>query len=124
HVAGFTNGTVTSSGVSAVWQIAPVISLRAWTMHVDDTVRAPLPSGPYYPPGTPATVNAFWTTYDNGFLRVDAVYRRDVLNNGPFEHVDGDVSGPIAGRLRWYAGVEDRQRTTYLDVGLRFTSGP
>ena len=121
HVAGFTNGTVTSSGVSLAWQLAPAVSLRAWTMHVGDTTGAPLPYSPYYPPGTPATVNAFWATYDNGFVRVDAVYRRDVLNNAPFEHVDGDVSGPINGRLRWYAGIEDRQRTTYVDVGFRLT---
>jgi hypothetical protein len=125
HVAGFTNGTVTSTGVSVAWQVAPAISLRAWTMHVDDTTATSPPYIPFYPSGTPATVNAFWLTYDNGgALRVDAIYRRDVLNGAPFEHVDGDVSGPISGRLRWYAGVEDRQRTTYLDVGLRFTAGP
>lgn len=119
HVAGFTNGLVTSAGLALAWQVAPTISLRAWTMHVDDTAVPAPPNAPYYPPGAPATVNAFWLTYDNGALRADAVYRRDVLNGEPFEHVDGDVSGPITGRLRWYAGVEDRQRTTYLDVGLR-----
>ena len=119
HVAGFTNGVVTSTGVSLAWQFAPVISLRAWTMHVDNTTAASPPYVPFYPSGAPATVNALWLTYDNGALRVDAIYRRDVLNGAPFEHVDGDVSGPISGRLRWYAGVEDRQRTTYLDVGFR-----
>ena len=73
HVAGSTNGTVTSTGVSVAWQIAPAISLRAWTMHVDDTTVATPPYSPFYPSGTPATVNAFWLTYDNGgALRVDA----------------------------------------------------
>ncbi len=119
RVVGFTNGTVTSAGASVAWQIAPAISMRAWTMHVDDTTVAPVPN-PFYPSESPETVNAFWLTYDNGALRADAIYRRDLLNGAPFEHVDGDVSGPINGRLRWYAGVEDRQRTTYLDVGLRF----
>lgn len=120
HVAGSTNGIVTSTGVSVAWQIAPVLSLRAWTMHVNDTTAPSPPYVLFYPPGAPATVNALWLTYDNGgALRIDAIYRRDLLNGAPFEHVDGDVSGPISGRLRWYAGVEDRQRTTYLDIGLR-----
>ncbi|MGC2327130.1 MAG: hypothetical protein WA604_10495, partial [Candidatus Sulfotelmatobacter sp.] len=72
RVAGFTNGMVTSTGVSVAWQVAPAISLRAWTMHVDDTTAASPPYIPFYASGNPATVNAFWLTYDNGgALRVD-----------------------------------------------------
>jgi hypothetical protein len=54
-------------------------------------------------------------------VRLDAIYRRDLLDGGPFQHLDASISGPIAGRFRWYAGVEDRQHTTYLGVGLRFS---
>lgn len=123
RINGFTNGTVTSSGLGVAWQIAPAIALRAWTMHVGDSTL-PAYGNPYYSGAAPANVNAMWLTYDNGgALRVDAIYRRDVLDDQPFEHVDADVSGPIIRRLRWYAGVEDRQRTTYLDAGLRF-GGP
>ncbi|MBV8372660.1 MAG: carboxypeptidase regulatory-like domain-containing protein [Candidatus Eremiobacteraeota bacterium] len=123
HVNGFTNGFVTSDGASIAWQIAPTIALRAWTMRVADTT-APTYANPYYPAGFPSNVNAVWLTYDNfAALRVDAIYRQDVLDRAPFEHFDGDVSGPINGRLRWYAGVEDRQRTTYLDAGIRI-GGP
>jgi hypothetical protein len=120
RVRGYTDGLVTSSGASLAWQIAPAISLRAWTMYVADTTAPPI--GPtLYPTGTPSNVNALWLTYDNGpGLRIDAIYRRDLLDREPFEHVDASVSGPVANHLRWYAGVEDRQRTTYLDVGFRF----
>lgn len=123
-VSGFTNGVVTSSGLAVSWQIAPVLALRAWAMHVGDTT-APSNASPYAPYGQPAGVNAFWLTYDNaGALRVDAIYRRDLLDGHPFEHVDGDVSGPLGRGLRWYAGVEDRQHATFLDIGLRFSTNP
>jgi hypothetical protein len=92
-------------------------------MRVTDTVPAYALTTAYaYDGSTTPTVNAFWLTYDAtpGGLRLDAIYRRDLLDGAPFYHVDGDLSGPIADRLRWYAGVEDRTRRTFLDVGLRF----
>ena len=120
-VRGASSGTITSAGLSATWQVAPAISLRAWTMHVTDTVPVYGIGSPY--DGTAPTVGAAWLTYENpGALRIDAIYRRDLLDAAPFYHVDGDVSGPIAGSLRWYAGVEDRMRRTFLDVGLRLTT--
>lgn len=121
RVRGYTDGLVTSGGASIAWQIAPQLSLRAWTMEVTDTT-APPAGAPYFPIGTPSNVNAVWLTYQNGgALRVDTIYRRDLLDGTPFEHLDGDVSGPITGRLRWYAGVEDRYRTTYFDAGFRLS---
>lgn len=121
RVGGYTDGLVTSGGASIAWQVAPQLSLRAWTMYATDTTAPPV-SAPYFPIGTPSNVNAFWLTYQNGSgLRVDAIYRRDLLDGVPFEHLDGDVSGPITGRLRWYAGVEDRYRTTYVDAGFRLS---
>ncbi|HLY04013.1 MAG TPA: carboxypeptidase-like regulatory domain-containing protein [Candidatus Cybelea sp.] len=120
HVAGASSGTITSAGLSAIWQVAPAISLRAWTMHVTDTVPA-YGETTAYDGNTAPTVNAFWLTYDsNNGIRLDAIYRRDLLGGAPFYHVDGDLSGPIANRLRWYSGIEDRMRRTFLDVGLRF----
>jgi hypothetical protein len=121
-VRGATSGTITSVGLSATWQIAPAIALRTWTMHVTDT--APLfPS--MLPPygGTAPTVSALWLTYDNGgALRIDAIYRRDLLDNAPFYHLDAAISGPVSGRLRWYAGTEDWMRRTFVNVGLRFAA--
>lgn len=119
HVAGAAAGTISSAGISASWQIAPALSLRAWTMHVSDNIP-PVTTLGAYPFAPSPTENAAWLTYDaNGSLRVDAIYRRDLLDGAPFYHVDGDISGPIAQRLRWYAGVEDRLRRTFLDAGFR-----
>lgn len=118
NVTGVSTGKILSTGFSATWQISTALALRAWTMHVTDGV-------PLYAAGLPfggaSTVNAFWLTYDTGGgVRADVIYRRDLLNALPFYHVDGAISGPIDQRLRWYAGVEDRQQRTFVDAGLRF----
>ena len=74
RVAGASSGTITSAGLSAIWQVAPSIALRAWTMHVTDTVPAYALTTAYDGSTTP-TVNAFWLTYDAtpGGLRLDAI---------------------------------------------------
>jgi hypothetical protein len=116
---GAWTGTTTSTGFSAIWQIAPAISLRAWTMHVDDTL--PLYGGGLPYGGTAPTVNALWLTYDlPAGVRADAIYRRDLLDGAPFYHFDGAVSGPIANGLRWFAGAEDWMHRTFVQVGIRF----
>jgi hypothetical protein len=119
NVSGASSGKITSAGLSAIWQIAPTLSLRAWTMHVTDT--APIYGGVLPYGGAAPTVTAVWLTYDTGSaVRADAIYRRDLLDGEPFYHVDGAISGPLAERLRWYAGAEDRMHRTFVDVGLRF----
>ena len=121
RVRGFDNGLVTSSGLSVGWQISPLFSLRAWRMLVTNSTYA-TQQAPSYPIVPQPSTAAVWMTYQNGdALRFDAIYRRDLLNNAPFYHFDGDISGPIAPRLRWYAGAEDRQQRTFVDVGLRFS---
>ncbi len=120
RVRGYFNGIVTSDGFALDWQAAPNLSVRAWTMFVSNAIGA-TEQAPYAPSASPA-VDALWLTYENGgALRVDAIYRRDVLDGAPFFHFDGDVSGPISPRLRWYAGAEDRQRVTAIDAGVRFS---
>jgi hypothetical protein len=120
RVAGASSGTITSTGLSATWQVAPSLVLRAWTMHVTDTVPA-YEETTAYDGNIAPTVNAFWLTYKlNGGIRLDTIYRRDLLDGAPFYHVDADLSGPIANWVRWYSGVEDRMQRTFLDVGLRF----
>jgi hypothetical protein len=120
NVSGASSGRITSTGFAAIWQVAPAISLRAWTMHVTDTAPLYAAGIPY--DGAAPTVNAFWLTYDTGSsaVRADLIYRRDLLDAMPFYHVDGAISGPIANRLRWYAGTEDRMHRTFIDLGLRF----
>jgi hypothetical protein len=116
---GAWTGTTTSTGVSAIWQIAPALSLRTWTMHVNDTL--PLYGGALPYGGAAPTVNAFWLTYDlSAGVRADAIYRRDLLDGAPFYHFDGAISGPIADGLRWFAGAEDWMHRTFVQAGVRF----
>lgn len=118
-VNGTWTGTITSTGFAATWQVAPTLSLRAWTMHVTDTVPLYLGGLPYG--GAAPTVNALWLTYDTGAgVRADVIYRRDLLEGVPFYHVDGSISGPLASRIRWYAGAEDWLHRTFVDAGIRF----
>jgi len=118
-VNGTWTGTVTSTGFAATWQVAPTLSLRAWTMHVTD--NAPFYGGGLPYGGTAPTVNALWLTYDVGAgVRADVIYRRDLLEGAPFYHTDGAISGPLAARLRWYAGAEDWLHRTFVDAGIRF----
>lgn len=122
NVAGSAWGRIASEGLAATWQVAPTLALRAWSMHVTDTVRSMLPNA--YVPGSAdglaPTTGALWLTYENaGAVRADAIYRRDLLDGMSFFHVDGDLSGPLRGSLRWYVGAGDRQRHGFLDVGLR-----
>ncbi len=120
NVSGSASGAIASVGVSAVWQVAPAISVRTWTMHVTDS--APL-YGAVLPYGPTPTVNAIWFTYDTGnAIRADVLYRRDLLDALPFYHFDGAISGPIGDRLRWYAGAEDRLHRTFVDAGIRFSA--
>ncbi len=119
RVTGYSNGLVTSGGVAMTWQLSPLISVRAWTMHVADAV-ARTSQAPYAGSQIEPTVSAYWLTYDNDALRVDAIYREDLLNAQPYRHFDGDISGPISRRLRWYVGSEDWQHRPTVDVGLRF----
>jgi hypothetical protein len=119
NVSGVSTGRITSTGISAVWQVAPAISLRAWTMHLTNTAGGYATAA--IPFGVGTSVGAVWLTYDTGSaLRADAIYRRDLLDGVPFYHFDGAISGPIAGRVRWYAGAEDRMHRTFVDVGVRF----
>jgi hypothetical protein len=118
-VNGAWTGTITSTGFAATWQVAPDLSLRAWTMHVTDTVPLYLGGLPYG--GAAPTVNALWLTYDTGAgVRADVIYRRDLLEGAPFYHVDGSISGPLTNRIRWYTGAEDWLHRTFVDAGIRF----
>jgi hypothetical protein len=122
NVAGLDNGPVSAAGASVAWQISPALSLRAWTLRTDD---ASLPSrrifrfGAQPPAATPASL---WLTYESAQgLRLDAIWRRDLLDYRPDPHLDASVSGPLIGALRWFAGSERRAGTRYISAGLRYS---
>jgi hypothetical protein len=108
-------------GASLVWQVAPTISLRAWTLRA-----TPLDfSSPYQPyaafAGLDASRQVLWASYANGDgLRVDAIVHRDGVA-GNAVPLDADLWLPVVPRAaisigcarvngvrRYYAGLRSR----------------
>ncbi len=122
-IGGSASAQLGGSGVSAVWQVAPSLALRAWTLVARGTSGAAEPS-PYQPPGIGADASPYapalgepvnddryvvWLTAGNE-LRVDAIARTG--------SIDGDVSVPIGARLRLDVGTsgEFTRRTTTIGI--------
>jgi hypothetical protein len=99
--SGYGYGTVGGSGISAIWQIAPSLALRSWTLISSHTGSNPFFTFPGYPGGTYATGtgtldrNVTWLTAGSA-LRVDAIWRSGNL--------EGDISIP-AGQIRFVLGT-------------------
>jgi hypothetical protein len=118
------NGTVRALGFSFDWQIAPALSLRAWTLYFNDLTQpyeSLLRFGRAAQSGTPGSV---WLTYENpSGLRLDGIYRADLLDALPDRHLDASLSAPLADRMRVFVSTERRRDTRYVDAGIRF-EGP
>jgi len=97
-----------SAGASLGWQVAPVLSLRTWLLETQSSTIGP------------RTVGSAWLTYTTPGLRVDAIWRRDLLDTQPDAHLDGSIGGPLGPRLGWFVSTERRNGTRATDVGIRF----
>jgi hypothetical protein len=118
------NGTVRAVGVSLAWQVAPAISLRAWTLYFNDQTQPYEALVRFGRPVQSGTPGSLWLTYDNpSGLRLDGIYRADLLDALPNRHVDASLSAPLADRLRWFVSTERRLDARYVDAGIRF-EGP
>ena len=104
-IANAAYGTTGGSGISTVWQIAPSLSVRAWTLisrengDNDDTYPGVYPglAGGVYATGTTTLDrNVTWITAGN-VLRVDAIWRGGNL--------EGDLSLPAGSGVRFVAGT-------------------
>ncbi|HEY9181364.1 MAG TPA: hypothetical protein VIO32_11645, partial [Candidatus Baltobacteraceae bacterium] len=120
RVSGLDTGTVHSAGVSAAWQIAPAFALRAWLLRDNDDTR---PYEAVYRFGArprPSTVGSYWLTYEAAGVRIDAIYRRDLLDYGADPHFDASLSLPLRSGVRIFAASERRAGVRYASAGLRF----
>ncbi|MGB6061708.1 MAG: carboxypeptidase-like regulatory domain-containing protein [Candidatus Aquilonibacter sp.] len=97
-----------SSGAELAWQIAPSVSLRTWWLDVHPHA------------GSAQSVGSAWLTAQSGVLRLDLIWRRDLLDLAGDAHLDGSISGPIGIRMRWFAQTEQFAHTRITDVGVRF----
>lgn len=120
-VTNLDQGMVHTAGAQITWQIAPVLSLRAWEMHVNDTTKTEYPLFRFARTPIPSTVGSIWLTYDlPGGIRADAIYRRDLIDYSPDQHLDASISGPLSHGLRWFALTERRHGERYAGAGLQF----
>lgn len=120
HVSDLDTGTVSAGGAALAWQVAPDISVRAWTLHFDDATQPYAPIFRYAAAPQPSTPQSIWTTYENASgLRADVIWRSDLIDYRPDTHVDASISAPLAGGFRWFIGTERRHRERYVEAGLR-----
>lgn len=122
RVSNLDDGMVHTTGELLTWQIAPALSLRAWSMHVNDTSQPVEEVFRFSVAPVPVTTSSVWLTYDRpSGIRVDAIYVRDLIDYRPDAHFDASISGTLRGPLRWYAGTERRLGVRYVDVGVRIS---
>ena len=121
RTTGLDNGHVSGVGLALAWQLAPRIATRAWVLRQTDTTIASMPLRRFTPAGVAATVGSFWMTYDAPGLRLDAIYRSDLLDTRAVSHFDYAMSLPMGSRARWFVGSEVRHLTRFFDAGIRLT---
>jgi hypothetical protein len=109
-------GPLEGLGASLVWQIAPLLSVRAWTLH----------DVPLAPPGAYGadefSRQVVWASYANGAaLRFDAILHRDVVASRGASNLDADVYVPVAPPVALDVGTSRRLqvRRYYFGVRLR-----
>jgi len=84
---------VRALGFSLAWQAAPAISLRAWTLYFNDRTQPYEALVRFGRPVQSGTPGSLWLTYENpSGLRLDGIYRADLLDALPNRHVDASLS--------------------------------
>ncbi len=118
-LAGFSDRATTGLGFSLTWQVAPLISLRAWTLHdAAQALTPPIPTAPYSPLALSRAVG--WASYDNqDAFRVDLIVRRDLVDNNPETDVDGDIVVRVMKSLALTAGTSRFNNSRAYYFGLR-----
>ena len=120
---GLDTGRIASVGESIAWQIDPNLSLRTWWMHVAPNQTADDDGLHFGAAPRTANVGSAWLSYQAGAgLRIDAIWRQDLLNYVPDAHLDESLSTPLTARLRWYVGSERLVGVRSITAGINFLS--
>jgi hypothetical protein len=112
-VSGPSYGTTGGSGISTIWQIAPSLALRSWTLisHENGDVDSAFPgvTGDVYATGTNSLNRSVtWVTAGN-VVRVDGILRGG--------YIEGDVSVP-SGSVRLVVGTRREGVRRVYTAGL------
>ncbi len=117
---GLTQQHLGGVGFSAAWQIAPRLSLRAWTLH--DALDADAQSLTDQPGdvGTSLSRAVAWLSYEApGGLRVDLLARGARDASGRESDIDADFVAPLRPGLALTAGSERERGRRRSYAGLR-----
>jgi len=123
NLQGYGNKQMTGIGFALTWQVAPLVSLRAWTLH-DAALSGPVQYPYVVSEPDSLSRGVVWASYDNGgVVRLDAIVRRDLLGSRPESDLDGDLVVRIVRGLDATVGTSRiaGSRATY--VGLRLPVG-
>lgn len=118
---GFDQQRESGLGASVVWQVAPSISLRAWTLRATPLSYIGAYQAYEQYAGLDASRQVLWATYANGGgIRVDAIFHRDGVA-GNATPLDADLLVPLVpnaavsvgsarvnGVRRYYFGLRSR----------------
>jgi hypothetical protein len=110
-------------GVGLTWQVAPRVSLRAWTLHdaATDTAAPALVALYGVLEGNALSRGVVWASYEApGGLRIDGIYHRDVGTPYNTASVDADIVAPIGRATELTAGTAQRNSSRRLYFGVRF----
>jgi hypothetical protein len=107
-------------GLSVAWQIAPLLSLRAWTLNDSGEQDRSLAAMLYGSPSLSRGVA--WLSYENpSALRFDALVHRDRYGNGaPAADLDGSATIPLNRSVAATFGTLRRDARRRFYAGLLF----
>jgi len=109
-------------GTSLAWQLAPLVTLRAWSLHnsVNQAYQYDA-SSPYTPIGAIASGRSvLWSTYDNpSGARFDMMVHRDAVKTGAVVDMDGDILLPVTSHIKFAAGSYRANTARFWSLGLR-----
>lgn len=108
RIAGATNTADAGLGLSLVWQIAPALALRTWSLQPSQNRSYFY----YYAQTAPQRTQAVWLTYDAG-TRVDAIYYTG--------HFDGDLNLPLDASTALRIGRDSSTGSPVYSFGLRYS---
>ena len=120
NVTGLEAHAVNGLGLSLAWQIAPRLSLRAWTLLDDLSTYAQSLTAQPGGLGTPLARATAWLSYEApGGLRFDAIERGASGGAVRETDLDADVVVPLHAGFAFTAGSERERGLRRAYIGLR-----
>jgi hypothetical protein len=123
QASGLGGRTLNGVGFGLAWQIAPRLSLRAWTLHdASNDTGTTLLVAPYAVLTGPSIErDVIWASYETpGGVRADAIMHHSTLPLAAGANLDADLLVPLAHGFALNAGSAQRMSVRRSYLGLRF----